>query len=1702
MKTKRVLLLMVLCAAVSMQCLSQSTIGRQKVDQYPVTAWNTLTYGLTWLPSDYDSTTTKYPLIIFLHGSGEGGEGVSGLNTLVSQGLPHIIANGFNPSAVNPSNNQSYKFIVVSPQSPAWSYGWGSIQHILPDVISRYRIDTSRIYVTGLSAGGAGTLSCVTNGAAAAKKFAAIVPICAAGTNTGSEADQLPLVGGTYGVKVYSLCGAQDSWLSFAQNYTNTINNAVPAPQVPALLTALPGVGHEPAAWNTIYDPQWRANPSSMNIYEWMLQYDRSGTAPLTASVTANAGPSQTITLPVSQVQLNGNAVATGGATVNGFRWSLASGPAGALIADSTSDTTLVTGLVAGNYTFRFIVTGSNNETDTAHVSIAVLAAQNLVPTSFAGSDTTLVLPTDSLLLKGIGTDADGTIAAYSWSKISGPTSFTISQPTQAQSMVKNLVAGSYAFQLRVTDDKGALDDDTIQVTVLNATNIPPLALAGTDTTIRLPLDSIRLNGLASDSDGSIIKVRWYQINGPSTAVFTDSTNIQTWAKQLAAGAYTFRLSVTDNSGATVNDTVQVTVQNAVNLAPVVRAGADTAITLPVNSIQFNGTATDADGRIDSVRWTRISGPVQHKFISPAELQTRVDSLVAGTYQFELMATDSLGAIGRDTVTILVQPAPAITNCNGTRIYMVPGNDGGKYITGDPSVSWRTPVNPGDTLVLRSQYAWNYFAMENYSGSAACPIVVINEGGQVWLTAGIETKSCRYIKVTGSGHAPTYYGFKVYKPGDDGNGVALSIIGKSKGIEIDRVDVYKKTYGVWAKQDPLCDVSFNYPNFTMDSIEIHHSRFRNIGQDCIYAGNTDPLGQRDTWCDGAVQHFIPMRLSNINIHHLIIDSCNRTGIQLSGADGGYNQIHNNLITRCGYEYNQQQGTGISIGGMTRNCHVYNNTIRNTFLYGILSFGVGTNYIENNIVDSTGWLDGVMNTGSNPCNILASPKQTIPFDSTRIILRNNKLGLNATNDGTNLALVVWGPQTWARNNVVCGNTKLNDTAAARVFVDPSIHYTRDCNASLPNMAPVVYAGPDKIINPPGDSVQLEGIVMDQDGTITNYQWTKISGPASILLSHSDEPITSVNGLVPGTYVFRLTATDDDSLSASDEVMVSVAPPNLAPSANAGPNQWLALPATTASLNGGGNDPDGTLSAYQWTILSGPSTALLVDAGNPLTQLTNLSEGTYTLMLTVTDNLGAQGRDTMIIYVNPAPPASNIPPVAVAGNDIVITLPNNYVQLSGSGTDADGTVVAYQWKRVSGPAGFIISNSTQPQTSITSLLEGVYQFEFSVTDNQGSMGRDTVTISVYPAVNVPPTAFAGADQVITVPTSMVTLTGTGNDVDGSIASFQWTRISGPSGASIASSNLAQTNVNGLVEGVYQFELLVIDNQGAMARDTMTLTVNPPGNMPPVANAGASQTITLPVNSVQLHGTGVDVDGTIVNYNWRRISGPVFFTLENAGAAQTSLTNMIQGTYQFEFRVTDNLGAQGRDTITIQVLGIQGNIPPVANAGNDQTISLPVNQVALNGSGTDADGSVVYYTWTKISGPAQFSIASTSQPQTTMSSLEEGIYAYELTVIDNMGAVGKDTVMITVLPDMRLVSTISLYPNPATTTVQVKVDAVTHRNETSIAVYDVRGVLVHQERFVRTQQIEVRTINVSQYQPGTYFVVVKADINRQVTMKFIKQ
>src|SRR4030095_3723945 len=111
---------------------------------------------------------------------------------------------------------------------------------------------------------------------------------------------------------------------------------------------------------------------------------------------------------------------------------------------------------------------------------------ENKPPIAIAGPDQVITLPTDSISLDGSASnDPDGTISNWLWKKIEGPASFMIANTGTAKTLTKNLVTGTYKFELTVTDDKGAFAKDTMMVTVdaTATTNHAPVANAGNDTT-------------------------------------------------------------------------------------------------------------------------------------------------------------------------------------------------------------------------------------------------------------------------------------------------------------------------------------------------------------------------------------------------------------------------------------------------------------------------------------------------------------------------------------------------------------------------------------------------------------------------------------------------------------------------------------------------------------------------------------------------------------------------------------------------------------------------------------------------------------------------------------------------------------------------------------------------------------------------------------------------------------------------------------------------------------------------------------------------------------------------------------------------------------------------------------------------------------------------------------------------------------------
>ena len=229
-----------------------------------------------------------------------------------------------------------------------------------------------------------------------------------------------------------------------------------------------------------------------------------------------------------------------------------------------------------------------------------------------------------------------------------------------------------------------------------------------------------------------------------------------------------------------------------------------------------------------------------------------------------------------------------------------------------------------------------------------------------------------------------------------------------------------------------------------------------------------------------------------------------------------------------------------------------------------------------------------------------------------------------------------------------------------------------------------------------------------------------------------------------------------------------------------------------------------------------------------------------------------------------------------------MPISTVNLSGSGSDADGTISSYAWTKISGPSSYTIADTFSAVTNVTELVEGIYEFQLTVTDNDGATGTDVMQVTVsLPAVNQAPTANAGNNKRITLPVNSISLSGSGSDTDGTVTSYKWTKISGPSAYNIVDTSSPVTEVNGLVEGVYQFELKVTDNDGATDNDIMQVTVNPVPNQTPNANAGSNKIITLPVNTTSLSGSGSDADGTY-RYKWTKISGPSSYNIVNASSS----------------------------------------------------------------------------------------------------------------------------------------------------------------------------------------------------------------------------
>lgn len=312
------------------------------------------------LPDDYNSTSTNYPLIIFLHGATERG---TDLNVVLAHGLPKIIAEGAKMEFT--VNGKLFKFITVSPQIPN---GWASedmVQNILNDIKSKYRVDVSRVYLTGLSAGGYGVLNYVASGFDFSSKLAAIIPVSAAAIDDNKVAGLCNIAGSN--IASWFLCGSLDGFIDNQVNYVNKINTC--GPTYPAIATSYPGGTHSDNVWDKAYDATHIYQ--SPNIYEWMLQYTDTARE-IPPPIAAVAAGNTTITLPVDSIVLDGSPSTAPGSRIISYDWKLVSGHLGPILSSTNNAIITVTKLISGRYTFNLTVKNTVGMISTKQVTVVV----------------------------------------------------------------------------------------------------------------------------------------------------------------------------------------------------------------------------------------------------------------------------------------------------------------------------------------------------------------------------------------------------------------------------------------------------------------------------------------------------------------------------------------------------------------------------------------------------------------------------------------------------------------------------------------------------------------------------------------------------------------------------------------------------------------------------------------------------------------------------------------------------------------------------------------------------------------------------------------------------------------------------------------------------------------------------------------------------------------------------------------------------------------------------------------------------------------------------------------------------------------------------------------------------------------------------------------------------------------------------------
>ena len=401
-------------------------------------------------------------------------------------------------------------------------------------------------------------------------------------------------------------------------------------------------------------------------------------------------------------------------------------------------------------------------------------------------------------------------------------------------------------------------------------------------------------------------------------------------------------------------------------------------------------------------------------------------------------------------------------------------------------------------------------------------------------------------------------------------------------------------------------------------------------------------------------------------------------------------------------------------------------------------------------------DGRTDSGSATVTIVASTGNLAPIANAgpaQTVTPGSRVNLDGTaSSDPNNDFITY---KWTLTSVPSGSpaTLTSDTTAKPYFTadragtyvvalqvfDGKLYSTVATNvitAAVGNRAPIANAGVNQSVST-GATVTLDGTQSsDPDFDTLTYSWILVAKPdkSSASLSSSSSPQPTFTADKDGAYLLSLVVSDTKLTSPIATVTITASMANVAPVANAGPNQNVIAGRQVTLDATGSTDANKDTLTYTWVMVSRPATssAALSSTTDPKPTFTADKVGTYVMSLLANDGKLSSQLSVVTVVAE----TENSAPVANAGptQRVYLSLLTNSVTvtLDGTGsTDANGDTLTYKWTLTTRPAGSAatLSSATASKPTFNAEVAGIYVATLVVNDGKVDSAISTVAVQVY-------------------------------------------------------------------------------------------------------------------------------------------------------------------------------------------------------------------------------------------------------------------------------------------------------------------------------------------------------------------------------------